>query len=609
MSGGLKYAIELIDKNFGVGIKKSKEETKDLDKAVNTTNADIKKLGSDGKGQMSGLGSAIKGVGIAMAALQIANYAIDAGKALIEVTDKSEKLKTSLALNSGQEGGKNLEYVTQRSKELNVDLEASKTGFENMSKSMQGTNIQGKGLRDIYDGVGVASAVMKSNGKDTEAMLDSFGNVAQKRLVTFDDFKSQFADKIPGAMHIASKAMGVSENKLKTMMDNGKVNADKFLPLFAKQIKTTFEEGLPAAANSMQAAMNKKTNAIIGFQEKASALFGPGLKDIVNGGAVFVDWLSGLLPYFIPIKEGFTSIIIALSPIFDALKNVVSQFGSVEGNAGTLGTVLQGIATVIEIFANGIGFLIDLVAPLIPYIIGWEVAIWALNIALNANPIGIVIMSIVAFIGAIVYAYNKIGWFRGAIMATWEAIKGFAKGIKDYVINNIKEMLNGIVGIGKALYLFFKGDWEGAWKTGKQAAGNLMGLDAKKKLIHDLKQVGKKSGEAYHKGVSEVAAAKLKDKTDAKAKATVDGKSLENISGKLKSDNSIVPGADKKKVAGNGGGSVYEGDKHITFNIASFVKEMTISTNALGMNPGEIKKQMQSIFNEIVADLEVRVNA
>lgn len=607
MSGGLKYAIELIDKNFGVGIKKAKEETKDLDKAVNTTNADIKKLGSEGKGQMGGLGSAIKGVGIAMAALQIANYAIDAGKALIEVTDKLVKLKTSLALNSGQEGGKNLEYVTQRSKELNVDLEASKTGFENMSKSMQGTNIQGKGLRDIYDGVGVASAVMKSNGKDTEAMLDSFGNVAQKRLVTFDDFKSQFADKIPGAMHIASKAMGVSENKLKTMMDNGKVNADKFLPLFAKQIKTTFEEGLPAAANSMQAAMNKKTNAIIGFQEKASALFGPGLKDIVNGGAVFVDWLSGLLPYFIPIKEGFTSIIIALSPIFDALKNVVSQFVSVEGNAGTLGAVLQGIAIVIEIFAYGIGFLIELVAPLIPYIVGLEVAIWALNIALNANPIGIVIMRIVAFIGAIVYAYNKIGWFRGAIMATWEAIKGFAKGIKDYVINNIKEMLNGIVGIGKALYLFFKGDWEGAWKTGKQAAGNLMGLDAKKKLIDDLKQVGKKSGEAYHKGVSEVAAAKLKDKTDAKAKATVDGKSLENISGKLKSDNSIVPGADKKKVAGNGGGR--EGDKHITFNIASFVKEMTISTNALGMNPGEIKKQMQSIFNEIVADLEVRVNA
>ena len=607
MSGGLKYAIELIDKNFGVGIKKAKEETKGLDKAVNTTNADIKKLGSEGKGQMGGLGSAIKGVGIAMAALQIANYAIDAGKALIEVTDKSEKLKTSLALNSGQEGGKNLEYITQRSKELNVDLEASKTGFENMSKSMQGTNIQGKGLRDIYDGVGVASAVMKSNGKATEAMLDSFGNVAQKRLVTFDDFKSQFADKIPGAMHIASKAMGVSENKLKTMMDNGKVNADKFLPLFAKQIKTTFEEVLPAAANSMQAAMNKKANAITGFQEKASALFGPGLKDIVNGGAVFVDWLSGLLPYFVPIKEGFTAIIIALSPIFDALKNVVSQFGSVEGNAGTLGTVLQGIATVVEIFASGIGFLIDLVAPLIPYIVGLEVATWALNLALTANPIGVVVMSIVAFIGAIVYAYNKIGWFRGAIMATWEAIKGFAKGIKDYVINNIKEMLNGIVGIGKALYLFFKGDWEGAWKTGKQAAGNLMGLDAKKKLIDDLKQVGKKSGEAYHKGVNEVAAAKLKNKTDAKAKATVDGKSLENISGKLKSDNSIVAGTDKKKVAGSGGGR--EGDKHITFNIASFVKEMTISTNALGMNPGEIKKQMQSIFNEIVADLEVRVNA
>jgi len=49
------------------------------------------------------------------------------------------------------------------------------------------------------------------------------------------------------------------------MMDDGKVNADKFLPVFAKQMKTTFQDGLPAAANSTQAAMNKKENAVTGF--------------------------------------------------------------------------------------------------------------------------------------------------------------------------------------------------------------------------------------------------------------------------------------------------------------------------------------------------------
>lgn len=608
-TGGLQYAMSLIDKNFGVGIGKAKKDTEGLDSATNKANTSVKKLGTDGEKSMSSLSNTVKSVGGAMAVIFSINKIIDFGAEIAEVTDKTDKLNTQLGLSFGSAGAKNLEAVDKRAKELNLSIESNRKGFASMSTTMNGTNIKGKSLMGIFEGVAVASSVMKLSGKDNEAMLESFGNVAKKRLVDFGGFQSEFGSKIPGAFKIAANSMGVTENKLKTMMDNGEVSADKFLPKFAKQIKSTFEEGLPAAANSMQAAMNKKENALSGFWEKASALFGPGVAKLISTGSKFINWFGEFMVSMKPVGIAIWGIVLALKPLWDSLGNLASQFGFLNVGAGGITKILNVVATIVEVLANGIGGLIDIIAPLLPYMIAWDIAMWAINLAMAANPITLVIIAIVALIGIVKMAYEKLGWFRGSIMAAWEAIKGFAGAIKDYVINRFKDMLSGITGIGKALVLFFKGDWKGAFEAGKKATGDLMGVDSKMKLIKDLGETGVNAGKAYHKGVAEAAANNLKDKT-AKAKPTLDanGKFFDNYAAKTKTDGTIVPGgkADKKSksLAGGGGDS-----KHVTFNIGSFVKEMTIQTNALGSVPADIKEQMQKIFNEIVADLEVRVNA
>ncbi len=608
-TGGLQYAMSIIDKNFGVGIGKAKKETEGLDKATNKANADVKKLGDDGKKSMAGLGDAVKSAGIAMAGIFAMDKMVDFGSHVAEVTDKTEKLNTQFGLNFGSAGAKNLEMVDKRAKELNLSVESNRAGFIAMSTAMNGTNIKGKSLMDIYDGVAVASATMKLSGKDNEAMLESFGNTAKKRVVDFAGFQSEFSTKIPGALKIAADSMGVTENKLKTMMDNGEVSADKFLPKFANQIKSTFQEGLPAAANSMQAAMNKKENALTGFWEKASLLFGSGIANLIATGSGMIDWFGDFMVSMQPVGEAIWNIVVALQPLWDSLGGLVSQFGSIEGNSSTLATVFNAIAVVVEVMANGIGALIDIIAPLLPYMIAWDLAMWAINFAMAANPILLVIIAIVALIGIIKMAYEKLGWFRGSIMAAWEAIKGFAGAIKDYVINRFKDMLSGITGIGKALVLFFQGDWKGAFEAGKKATGDLMGVDSKMKLIKDLKETGVNAGKAYHKGVGEATANNLKDKTakDAKSKVDANGKFFDNYATKTKTDGTIIPGGkdDKKGKSLAGGGD----SKHVTFNIGSFVKEMTIQTNALGAVPADIKREMQKVFNEIIADLEVRVNA
>ncbi|MFB9705269.1 hypothetical protein ACFFRM_30205, partial [Rhodococcus aetherivorans] len=48
---------------------------------------------------------------------------------------------------------------------------------------------------------------------------------------------------------------------------------------------------------------------------------------------------------------------------------------------------------------------------------------WLLNAALNANPIGVIIVALLALVGAIVWAWNNVDWFRNAVLTAWDWIQ------------------------------------------------------------------------------------------------------------------------------------------------------------------------------------------
>lgn len=53
----------------------------------------------------------------------------------------------------------------------------------------------------------------------------------------------------------------------------------------------------------------------------------------------------------------------------------------------------------------------------------WSAAQWLFNAAMSANPIGIVIVAVAAFVAAIVIAWKKSETFRNVVIGAWNAIK------------------------------------------------------------------------------------------------------------------------------------------------------------------------------------------
>ncbi len=114
-------------------------------------------------------------------------------------------------------------------------------------------------------------------------------------------------------------------------------------------------------------------------------------------------------------------------------------------NLPAVGVAAAGVAAAITAFRIA-AFQAKLAAE------GMTIAQWALNVAMNANPIGIVILAVTALVTAIVLLWKNSDAFREAWTKIWDKIKGAVsgavKGVKEgmtKLANTIKETLEGAV--------------------------------------------------------------------------------------------------------------------------------------------------------------------
>lgn len=79
---------------------------------------------------------------------------------------------------------------------------------------------------------------------------------------------------------------------------------------------------------------------------------------------------------------------------------------------------------------------------------------WALNVALNANPIGLVIIAVVALVAGFVALYTKCEWFRNAVDVLKNVAIAAFNGIRDavgWVIGKYVDLWNKSEGIRRVL--------------------------------------------------------------------------------------------------------------------------------------------------------------
>lgn len=121
-----------------------------------------------------------------------------------------------------------------------------------------------------------------------------------------------------------------------------------------------------------------------------------------------------------------------------------TEMNAVQG-MGTLQTIRYRIATM----ASTVAGLAASAATK-----AWAAMQWLLNAALSANPIGLVVIAIVALVAGLIIAYKKSETFRNIVNAAFHAVKSVAASVFNWIKNNwplLVGMLAGPIGIAIAM--------------------------------------------------------------------------------------------------------------------------------------------------------------
>ncbi|MFJ5731117.1 aggregation-promoting factor C-terminal-like domain-containing protein [Streptomyces paradoxus] len=138
------------------------------------------------------------------------------------------------------------------------------------------------------------------------------------------------------------------------------------------------------------------------------------------------DWGTGLRGS--PQFERFLDYAAEMGPIVaETLGDIGGAFFEV-GQAlsplsGPLFRVLGAMASGIATIAENAPWLVQGIWLAVVATKAWTIAMAAFNFVVKANPIVRIAILIGALVGLVVLAYNRFGWFRTAVQATWAAIQ------------------------------------------------------------------------------------------------------------------------------------------------------------------------------------------
>jgi hypothetical protein len=212
--------------------------------------------------------------------------------------------------------------------------------------------------------------------------------------VSAEELRGQLGERLPGALAIAARSMGMTQAKFNDMLDSGKIVSDEFLPRFAQQLRAEFGGGVEAALDTANAKFAAFDNSIYNLQTSLG---------------------QNLLPTAIKVIEQF---LIPAAEWFGRNAEIIPIVASA-AVAGAVAMKGHGIAIA---FAAAKGTFFTKVMT-------------ALNLTMSLNPIAIAVTALAAFTAAVVVAYKTSEKWRGYLTGVWETLKSVGSAVFKFLVS------------------------------------------------------------------------------------------------------------------------------------------------------------------------------
>lgn len=460
----------------------------DFDKATNTL---ITKTGASAD-EIDSLNQAMENV-----------YANNFGESIEDVANAMATVKTNTKL-TGEELEKTTEYAILLRDTFDFEVNESTRSAKMLmdqygisAKEAYNLIAQGaqKGLDkngDLLDTINEYGVHFKSLGIDAEGMFNMLVNGAENGTFSVDklgDAVKEFGIRAKDGSDStaeAFQALGLDVDATSRKFAQGGESANEALnavmtALFAMDdpiaqntagvaLFGTMWEDLGADAikslMSVEGEISTTKTALDDINATKYDDIGSAIQGL--GRTLETDVIKPLGEELKPVVEEAIETVKANAPqIKEILANVVKKVGEFVGFIVNNGDVIVSI-----LGAIGAGFVTWKVASLINTVVGAiqafkvanegaTIAQWAMNAAMSANPIGLVVTAIAALVAGFILLWNNCEGFRNFWINLWEGIKNAFGVVVDWIKENWQTMLlfliNPLAGIFKYCYDHFEG--------------------------------------------------------------------------------------------------------------------------------------------------------
>ena len=464
--------------NYKDTLKQAKEGTLDLETATLRGGKAVAKLGNDAKKSGDGFTvakGALAGF-IANGLTALVGACKNAVSSILGVVDATKEYRKTLATldTAANDVGVSTDFIRDKFTSLMGVLgdEASVTeglnnlliaGFDessldNITKSLEGASLKWKNTLKFE---GLADSLQEWIGSSGENLSGNFAELLERMGYSLEEVKE--------------KTAGMTDEQRRNYAMNllNKEGLDKVSESYRKQNED----------------MIKSNEANVNWQNTLSKV------------------ADKIQPITTKIREGFTKILEKILELtnnvdFDALGEKISK--AFDGFINKiLPAIIKGLQWIIDnknviisgIVGIGTAFVawkvVGIVQAATKALQGMTIAQKLLNVAMNANPIGIIIALISALVSAFIYFWNTSEEFRNFWINLWNQIKEVCAPVIEFIKSafilaweNIKAVWDVVVSYFKTLWenikLIFSvvksiltGDFEGAWEGIKNVFSNV----------------------------------------------------------------------------------------------------------------------------------------
>ncbi|MHC1788660.1 tape measure protein [Solidesulfovibrio sp.] len=260
-------------------IKKVGAEADNSGKTGRTAMRNLGSGASEAKAQAEALGanlSDIRALAVQLAPVLIAAFGVDQviafASQVVGAAMAMEQLAATYKAVFKDNSAEQMRYAASMADAFGKSLLDVAGAYKKFAASAEAVGLSTDHQRRTFEAVTAAITKVGGSSHDVAGALLALEQMLSKGTVQAEEYRQQFAERIPGALKMGADALGVTTAAFQKMMENGEVISNDFIPKLTTQLEK-FGDGWQATADTATANAERLKNSFLELSN-SSALTG-----------------------------------------------------------------------------------------------------------------------------------------------------------------------------------------------------------------------------------------------------------------------------------------------------------------------------------------------